>query len=244
METQSKLGDQAKLGDRVSLDANGELLINGQRASTNQLEAMLAQQSPTMPTPNGAGPVAGTAAAGTGGPFGGATRSMSVEPFARAGILSLFVLVFAAALKVAFAAYTKARIIRVFAGLGSTLPSPDGVPAPVRSTTNPLVASIVPFLILAVVASAVVAGLRWWHQRNQSIESVGVSFLVALGGVFVFANDLWSWSKYLEFASVGRVVSEALKENTTWASLLGLGGSVAAVAFLGIGIKVALDRRA
>jgi hypothetical protein len=232
---------QLKLADRVSLDANGELLINGQRASTYELETMLAQNSPTGPTPNGS---VALGTGGHGGPISGANRPLGVEPFARAGILSLFVLVLAAALKVAFAAYTKARIIRVFTGLSSTLGSAEGVATPARSTTNPTVAALVPFLVLAVLASGIVAGLHWWHQRSQSIEAVGVSLLVALGGVFVFANDLWSWSRYLEFASLGDVVSEALDKNTTWASLLGLGGSVAALGFLGIGIKAALAHRA
>jgi hypothetical protein len=236
---QPNMERQSTLPSRVSLDANGELLINGQRASTNDLEALLTQESSTIPTPNGPVTVS------SGGPTSGSSRVAGVEPFARAGILSLFVVVFAAALKVAFAAYTKARIIRVFAGLNTTFGTADGLqPPPVRSTTNPIVAAIVPFLVLAIVGGAIIGGLRWWHQRSQSIEAVGVSLLVATAGVFVFANDLWSWASYLEHNPFGMVVSEALKKNTTWASLLGLGGSVAALGFLGIGVKAALDCRA
>ncbi len=248
METESKLADQ------VSLDANGELLINGRRASTEQLEAMLAQKAPTTPTtsttpttpasPTTRGSVLVDVAEGAGSPPIGASRSRGVEPFAQAGILSLFVVVLAAALNIAFAAYTKARLIRAYAGLKTTFETVDGVRPPARSTTHPMIAAIFPFLVVAIVAGGAIAGLRWWHRRNGSIGAVGVSFVLALGGVFVFASDLWTWTSYLEHNPLGSIISEALKRNTTWASLLGLGGSVVALAFLAMGIKTALDRRA
>jgi hypothetical protein len=243
VETQSTLARQ------VSLDANGELLINGQRASTDQLEAMLAQKPQSIPAGStgsmpGGFPAPTTASAGDAGvPTGGRSRSTSVEPFAQAGILSLFVVVFAAALKVAFVAHTSAKLARAYAGLTRFGTIDNPTPAPPKATTHPLIAAIVPFLIMIVVGGAIVAGLRWWHRQSGALSAVGIAVIVALGGVFAFASDLWKWTSYFELNGVKAIVSEALKRDTTWASLLGLGGSVAAIALLVMGIKTALDRR-
>jgi hypothetical protein len=243
VETQSTLARQ------VSLDANGELLINGQRASTDQLEAMLAQKPPATPSgstgsmPGGFSAPTTASAGATGVPTGGRGRSTSIEPFARAGILSLLVVVFAAALKVAFVAHTSAKLARAYAGLTRFGTIDNPTPQPPKATTHPLIAAIIPFLIVIVVGGAIAAGLRWWHRKSGALSAVGVAAIVALGGVFVFASDLWKWTSYFELNGVKSIVSEALKRDTTWASLLGFGGSVAAVALLGMGIKTALDRR-
>jgi hypothetical protein len=166
-----------------------------------------------------------------------------VEPFARAGILSLFFLAFAAALRVALNAHSKARIIRVLAGLRSTMPPADGIARTARSTTSPTAAGLRAFIVIAVVTGGAVAGLRWWHQRHHSTTAVGIAFLAAIGGAFGFANDLWSVRAPGTLISTQLLISEALKRDTVRASLLGLCGSVAAVALLGMGVVIGESRR-
>jgi hypothetical protein len=196
----------------------------------------------TTPTPAPNPNPGGASALGDGGapPKVAPSTPTGVEPFARAGFRSLFVVVAAIALETGALYYDRAVVIRAFASIGSSLDAPTGQAA---STTNPIVAGLGALLGAMLLFGVPIAALHYWHKRRGSIYAVGIALLLALFSVFTFFSELWTWKKHLDYLSAGQVLSVAFQQNSTWASLLGFVASIASAAFLAMGLKRSIEQK-
>jgi hypothetical protein len=232
----------SSLKERVSLDSRGGLLIDGKRASNEELKALLSGNEESTATPEK--PEVRLAGFGEGPPSTERRAQAWGEFSARCGFVGLGVSILAAVSHVAISAYLKASLVRDFSQLNQRFQLPGEVTAAQSSTTrNPIVVAVFAATVVAVVLGALVLALRWWWNRANSVEALGVSTVFALGGVFVFGSPLLEWTQYLKYASASRVLSEALQQQTTWASLLGLASCLFAVMFFVLGIKATINRK-
>ncbi len=231
----------SSLKERVSLDSRGGLLIDGKRASNEELEALLSgNESIAAPEK----PEVRLAGYGEGPPSTERRAQAWSEFSARCGFVGLGIGILAAVSHVAISAHLKASLVRDFSQLNQRFQLPGEVATAQPSTTrNPIIAAVLSAAVVAIVLGALVLALRWWWHRANSIEALGVSTVLALGGVFLFGSPLLEWTQYLKYASASRVLSEALQQQTTWASLLGLASCLFAVVFFGLGIKATIDRK-